>query len=202
MPRDRRLASPTSPYRPRRLGLRDGRQVTLRAIAESDAPDIQRAFDRLSSASRYQRFLHHKKQLSPDALARGVHPRPGQDFAFVATVPRADGVDIVGAAQYVRAEEGNAGTCEFAITVDEEWRGSGLARHLLACLLRRARRDGYTLMEGLVMADNAPMLTLARKLGFTVEPAPPEGSVVRVLRNLVPARRPPLRRRARAPKSR
>ena len=43
---------------------------------------------------------------------------------------------------------------------------------------------------------------LARKLGFTVEPAPPEGSVVRVLRNLVPARRPPLRRRARAPKSR
>ena len=168
--------------------MRDGRQVTLRAIAESDAPDIQRAFDRLSAASRYQRFLHHKKQLNPAALERGVHPRPGRDFAFVATVPRAEGVDIVGAAQYVRAEEGNTSLCEFAITVAEEWRGSGLARQLLACLLRRARRDGYTLMEGLVMADNAPMLALARKLKFTVAPAPPEGTVVRVLRNLVPER--------------
>jgi RimJ/RimL family protein N-acetyltransferase len=41
-------------------------------------------------------------------------------------------------------------------------------------------------MEGLVLAANAPMLALARKLGFSVEAVPPDGSVVRVLRRLRP----------------
>jgi len=180
------VASKPAPYRPRRLVLRDGREVTLRAITESDAPAIQRAFDRLSADSRYQRFLHHKKQLSPAALERGVHPLPGQAFAFVATVPGPGGIDIVGAAQYVRAAEDDATTCEFAITVAEDWRGIGLARQLLASLLRRARRDGYAAMEGLVLAENAPMLALARKLKFVVEPSSPDSSAVRVLRMLAP----------------
>lgn len=180
------MASKPAPYRPRRLVLRDGREVTLRAVAESDASAIQQAFDRLSADSRYNRFLHHKKQLSPEALERGVRPLPGRDFAFVATVPRPGGIDIVGAAQYVRAAEDDDTTCEFAITLAEDWRGSGLARQLLASLLRRARRDGYAVMEGLVLADNAPMLALARKLKFVVEPSSPESSAVRVLRMLQP----------------
>jgi RimJ/RimL family protein N-acetyltransferase len=178
------VARKPATYRPRRLVLRDGREVTLRAITEADAPAIQRAFDRLSADSRYQRFLHHKKQLSPEALERGVHPQPGQAFAFVATVPRREGFDVVGAAQYVRAAAGNARTCEFAITLAEDWRGSGLARELLASLLRRARRDGYAVMMGLVLADNEPMLALARKLKFALEPSSEGSAVVRVVRTL------------------
>jgi len=90
----------------------------------------------------------------------------------------------VGAAQYVRADDGSTKTCEFAITVAEDWRGSGLATSLLASLVRRARRDGYRTMEGSVIAENAPMLALARKLGFTVHPVPEDATVVRVQRTL------------------
>ena len=54
-------------------------------------------------------------------------------------------------------------------------------------LLRRARYDGYALMEGLVLAANEPMLALARRLGFSVEAVPPDGTVLRVLRRLQPA---------------
>ena len=175
---------PTSRYRPRRVKLRDGREVTLRAIGAADAPEIVKAFERLTAESRYSRFMQHKRQLDPAALDRGVHPRPGRDFAFVATVPSADGVDIVGAAQYVPAEEGDARTCEFAITLAEDWRGSGLATQLLASLVRRARRDGYTTMEGAVIAGNAPMLALARKLKFTVHQVAEDATVVRVQRTL------------------
>jgi GNAT superfamily N-acetyltransferase len=185
------LTTRPSRYRPRRLVLRDGREVTLRAIAEADAPAIQRAFDHLSAASRHDRFLHHKKHLSPEALARGVHPRPGRDFVFVATVSRPDGFDIVGAAQYVQATPDDDSTCEFAITVAEDWRGCGLARHLLASLLRRARRDGYTSMLGMALADNAPILALTRALGFHIEPSSEDGSVVNVLRRLAPRRPAP-----------
>lgn len=186
-----RVATRATPYRPRRLVLRDGRELTLRAITEADAPAIQRAFDQLSVASRRDRFLHHKKHLSPQALARGVHPLPGRDFVFVATLPRPEGFDIVGAAQYVQATPGDDSTCEFALTVAEDWRGCGLARQLLSCLLRRARRDGYAVMMGLVLADNAPMLALARSLKFDVEPSPDDGTVVHVRRRLGPPRPAP-----------
>jgi RimJ/RimL family protein N-acetyltransferase len=59
-------------------------------------------------------------------------------------------------------------------------------------LLRRARYDGYTAMEGLVLAENVPMLALARKLGFSVEAVPPDGTVLRVLRRLGVASAPPV----------
>jgi len=178
-----RVATPPR-YRPRRLRLRDGREATLRAIVASDAAEIVQAFERLSAVSRYYRFMQHKKNLDLEALERGVHPRPGHDFAFVATIPAADGIDIVGAAQYLRANDSDPKTCEFAITVAEDWRGSGLAAKLLASLVRRARRDGYRTMEGLVIADNVPMLALARRLRFTVQPVPEDATVLRVQRAL------------------
>jgi len=178
------MARPTAAYRPRRLRLRDGREVTLRAISPADAPEIAQAFERLSTESRYSRFMQHKRRLDPAALDRGVRPRPGRDFAFVATIPATDGIDIVGAAQYVRALEDDPTTCEFAITLAEDWRGSGLAKQLLASLVRRARRDGYTRMEGAVIAGNSPMLALARKLGFTAHPVPDDATVIRVERLL------------------
>jgi acetyltransferase len=184
-----RLSRVASRYRPRQVTLHDGREVTMRAVVESDAPEIVQAFDRLSADSRYYRFAHHKKHLSEAALERGVHPRPGRDFVFVATVAAADGIDIVGAAQYVRADEHSDETCEFAITVAEAWRGCGLASVLLASLVRRARRDGYRAMEGWVLADNAPMLALARKLHFVIEPVPGDTTVLRAQRALHPPHR-------------
>ena len=135
--------------------------------------------------------MYHKKHLDPAALARGVHPRPGQDSALVATVPRPEGVDIVGAAQYVRASPTDDLTCEFAITVAEDWRGCGLAQEPLACLLIRERFDHYEAMVGLVLAVNVPMLALAHKLGFSVESSSEGETVVKMLRQLDSGRHGP-----------
>ena len=90
----------------------------------------------------------------------------------------------MGAAQYVRAQEDDAELCEFAITVAEDWRGSGLSTQLLSSLLRQAPHDGYTVMQGAVMAENVPMLALARKLGFEIKRLPDDATVVRVWRAL------------------
>lgn len=183
-PEHGRAAKTTRAYRPRRITLRDGREVTLRAVKESDATEIAQAFERLSASSRYSRFMMHKKRLDQAALHRGVHPRPGRDFVFVATIPAADSIDIVGAAQYVQAGDSAARACEFAITVAEDWRRSGLATRLLASLVRRASRDGYELMEGWVIAQNTAMLALARRLEFKVEAVPGDTTVLRVVRVL------------------
>jgi RimJ/RimL family protein N-acetyltransferase len=171
-------------YRPRRIRLRDGREVTQRAVAPSDAAEIVQAFERLSAQSRYNRFMQHTRQIDAGLLQRGVNPRPGRDYVFVATVPAPDDYDIVGAAQYQPAGPDEGDTCEFAITVAEDWRGSGLATRLLASLVRRARRDGFKTMEGWVLAENRSMLALARKLGFKSERLADDASVVRVHRAL------------------
>lgn len=169
-------------YRARRATLRDGRTVTLRAVRPEDAGEIVQAFERLSAQSRYLRFMQHKRELDPQALARGVDPVPGREFALVATVPAYDGYDIVGAARYVASAQPK--TCEFSITVAEDWRGAGLATTLLRRLMLRARRDGYRAIEGFVLADNAPMLALARYLRFDVRPVPEDATVCMVRRAL------------------
>jgi RimJ/RimL family protein N-acetyltransferase len=182
-----RPAATAPRYRPRRFGLRDGREVTLRAITEDDKAEIVQAFDRLSADSRYLRFMRHKKQIDPAALEQGVRPRPGEAFVLVATVPAADGIDIVGAAQYLHAARSAGRTCEFAVTVAEDWRGGGLAARLLQGLLRSARRDSFETMEGWVLAENLPMLTLARRLHFRVEAVADDTTLFRVARTLQPA---------------
>jgi RimJ/RimL family protein N-acetyltransferase len=184
-------------YRPRQLRLRDRRCVTLRGIVEADAAEIVQAFERLTADSRYLRFMQHKKQIDPAELHRGVRPVPGREFAFVATVPADDGIDIVGATRYVPSE--HADTCEFAITVADDWHGSGLSDQLLRSLIRRARHDGFRVMEGFVLAANSPMLALAQRLGFAISPQDGEPTVVRVTRDL---QRAPRRRRPAPPTAR
>ncbi len=198
-------AMPTARTRPRRITLRDGREVTLRAIRESDAEEIMQAFDRLSVDSRYARFMHHKPHINEQALAKTVCPTPGRAFVYVATTPADDGIDIVGAAQYLPATDANSydppetATCEFAITVADDWRGNGLARQLLTCLVRRARRDGYTTMQGYVLSSNLPMLGLARSLKFTAALDPDGAQVTMVKRSLAVAPRPRTAAPARKP---
>jgi RimJ/RimL family protein N-acetyltransferase len=172
-------------FRPRLLVLRDGRAVTLRAVRPQDDGAILRAFHRLSPRTRYLRFMQHKKELDPRILARGVRPQAGRECALVATVLADAGYDVVGAARYVQADTPD--TCEFAVTVADDWSGSGLATAIMSSLLRCAARDGYTHMVGNVLSENAAMLALARRLGFRTHPHPDEANLVRVRRPLAPA---------------
>ena len=175
-------------YRARRATLRDGRQVLIRAVRPDDADEIRQAFGRMSSESRYMRFLQHKRELDPDRLQHGVHPVLGREFVLVATIPAADGIDIVGAVRYVAAPV--RGACEFAVTIADDWQRVGLAATLMRSLIRRAARDGYRSIEGLVLRDNRAMLELARRLGFKVKFEPGDGSLRRVVRRLArPANR-------------
>jgi len=181
---DTRTAQPrkVATYRPRRVVLRDGRAVTLRAIQPGDASEIVQAFERLSAESRYLRFMQHKKELDLKQVERGTNPVAGREFTFVATAPAPDGIDIVGATRYVEAKEPE--TCEFAVTVADDWNHQGLATILLRSLIRRAKRDGYRTIEGLVLADNEPMLALARHLRFAAVPNTDDATVVVVRRAL------------------
>jgi RimJ/RimL family protein N-acetyltransferase len=155
--------------------LRDGRGVRVRAMGDSDDAEILQAFGRLGADARYMRFMRQVREVDEDRLRKTLASFPEHGFGIVATVPAADGYDIVGSAILVVGN--NPTTCEFAITILPEYGGAGLGRILLSELISTAKRRGLGEMEGFVLAVNRPMLKLASRLGFSIVPDPDDGSV-------------------------
>ena len=172
-----------APFRPRRVRLRDGREILVRAIEAGDRSELVQGFDRLSRRSRYLRFMQHVSELDDELLDRATHPLAGREFTLVAVTDAPDGFDIVGAARYVQAVA-LPDRCEFSITVADAWQRCGLAIILLNCLIRRARSDGYRILQGDVMAGNAAMLALARRLNFVCRARADDATIIAVERIL------------------
>ncbi len=155
--------------------LRDGRAVHIRNIHQSDEAELLQAFDRLSPTARYMRFMRFVKEPNLERLRKALASFPDSGTGIVATIPAADGIDIVGAAFFVLG--GDASNCEFAVNVSAEFGGAGLGSTLLRTLIEAAKGRGLQEMEGFVLADNKSMLGLARRLGFSNERDPDDGGV-------------------------
>ena len=122
------------------IKLRDGRAVHLRAMRPSDEAEILQAFDRLSADARYMRFMHTVREPNLEHLRKVLASFPESGVGIVATVPAADGIDIVGTAIFVIGSD--PANCEFAITIAAEYGGAGLGRTLLTALIDLARSAG------------------------------------------------------------
>jgi acetyltransferase len=160
------------------IPLRDGRSVRVRAMVPTDEPELLQAFSRMSEDARYMRFMRVVREPNLERLRKVLASFPEGGIGIVATVPAEDGVDIVGSAIAIVV---NRTTCEFAISVASAFGGAGLASALMRVLIDAAAARGLTEMEGFVLAENQPMLRLAKRLGFSVTPDP-EDRAVRVCR--------------------
>ena len=164
-----------APFTDYEATLRDGRSVRVRAMSSSDDAEILQAFGRLSADARYMRFMRVVREVDQDRLRKTLASFPEHGFGIVATIPAADGFDIVGSA--ILVIDKNPSVCEFAITILSEYGGVGLGRTLLGTLIATAKRRGLKQMEGFVLAVNQPMLKLAARLGFSVTRDPDDSSV-------------------------
>jgi acetyltransferase len=135
---------------------------------------VVRPLDRLADGRACQRF---GAALEPDdlrlrfagptrwsaALAERLVPREGTAFAAF------DGSgEILGLGEVVGSE--------IALAVRSDVKHRGLGRLLLERLVRHALEHGMTEVVGTVLAENRPMLALARLAGFRVSAF--EGAVV------------------------
>ena len=100
---------------------------------------------------------------------------PEAGIGIVATVPAADGIDIVASAIAIFAADRR--DCEFAITVASEYGGAGLATALMTRSSTRPGSRGMKEMEGFVLKQNQAMLGLAKRLGFGIERDPEDASI-------------------------
>jgi acetyltransferase len=159
--------------------LRNGRTVHIRLVRQADEAELLQAFDRLSPDARYMRFMRPVREPNVDRLRKALASFPESGFGIVATVPAADGIDIVGSA--ICMIESIPSNCEFAISVAGDYGGAGLGSTLMRALIDAARRRGLKDMEGFVLAENTPMLALAKRVGFSVA-RDPDDPAIRICR--------------------
>jgi RimJ/RimL family protein N-acetyltransferase len=147
---------------PRRITLRSGQRVLVRAVRPDDAPGLAEAYEQLSETSRYRRFFAVKPHLSEQSLAYFTNVDHHDHEALIAVAP--DSGRLVGVARFIR-DPREPDQAEVAVTVIDSWQRRGLGTVLLRELARRAAEEDIRHFTAEILAENRPMLTLAHRLG-------------------------------------
>jgi RimJ/RimL family protein N-acetyltransferase len=129
-------ASPVAALRPGAL------ELVIRPVVPSDRDAIERGFQELTPDSKYYRF-HTPFRTLPEWLARYLTEVDGVDHVALIGFDRhaEPGQDAVGVARFVRNPK-LPESADLAITIADRLHGRGLARCLLAALVRAARERG------------------------------------------------------------
>jgi acetyltransferase len=165
--------------------LPDGTRVFLRPLREADLAHGQEYFARLSEESKYLRFMTPTPNLTPATLALVVDVlHAARAGITVAIVDHDRDERLIGGARIVPTER--RGTCEFALSIVDEWQGRGLGTVLMREAVRLARQLGYHRVEGTVLTINTKMLKVAQRLKFHLHVDPQDPSVTIVSRTIAP----------------
>lgn len=155
--------------------LADGTDIIIRPIRPEDALIEQVFFRKLSTESRYFRFMQELNELSQDMLIRFTQLDYSRELALMAVTMENNEEIEVGVARYSMNPDGNS--CEFALVVADEWQHKGIGTRLMQALISSARQQGFSLMEGEILTSNQPMRRLVESLGFTVTASLEEPSI-------------------------
>ena len=162
--------------------LADGTDLVIRPIRPEDA-EIEQAFvNGLSEQSKRFRFMHVINEMTPQMLSHFTQIDYDRDMALIA-VTHVDGQEQeIGVARYSRNPDGES--CEFALVIDDRWNHKGIGTLLMRRLIEVARRHRLQTMDGEVLSDNHPMLTLTRNLGFEQTTDPQDSTVTQISKSL------------------
>jgi len=116
----------------------------------------------MSAQSRYFRFMHAVKDLSPRMVVQFTKLDYDRQMAFVA-VPE-NSTAIVGVSQYTIDGERISG--DFAIAIDDNFHGQGIATQLMMQLIEHAKTQSLQALRGDVLRSNHAMRGFMEHLGF------------------------------------
>ena len=159
--------------------LRDGSVINIRPIRPEDARMELAFVEGLSEQSRYMRFFNPARSLPARMLARFTQVDYERELALIALPGEPTGAGVtrmIGVARYTPDADGTS--CEFAVTVADDWHNRGLATLLMQRLIAAAREAGYQRMTGTVLVVNTAMRSLMQALGFSARATPHDASVL------------------------
>ena len=145
--------------------LTDGSAAILRPIRPDDEPGHAEFIGRMTPEDLRFRFFGMVRAIEHHQMARMTQIDYDREMAFVATRSGADGhPEPLGEIRTV-TDPGNR-QAELSVMVRSDLKGYGLGSILMDKAIRyhRARSTGEICLQ--ILAENTPMLRLARKFGF------------------------------------
>ncbi len=148
------------------ITLRSGETIFCRPIRPEDEHAHNEFFARLSPEDIRFRFFGLIQELPHSQMARFTQIDYDREMAFIAIrTIKGERAETLGVVRTIN--DANNQTAEFAIVVRSDMKGQGVGRQLLEKMIRYCRKRGTERLIGQVLTDNAGMLELAQRTGFT-----------------------------------
>jgi RimJ/RimL family protein N-acetyltransferase len=158
--------------------LRNGTEVTIRAIRPDDKELLLAAFRELEDSTIYSRFFAPKKDITEQELKWATEVDFFRTVALVCCIPAGGQERIIGGGRYIAADEADPpSSAEIAFVVEEDYQGLGLGSILLKHLVSIGRDQGICSFEAEVLPSNMAMLRVFGRAGLPVSTAPSGDSI-------------------------
>ncbi|MFN4337102.1 MAG: GNAT family N-acetyltransferase [Candidatus Nitrosocaldus sp.] len=160
--------------------LKDGRVVLLRPIKPEDEPLWLDMFKHLSQESVYQRFFTVIKDTPHEQIVRYCNIDYAREMSIVAELSEGNVRRIIGVVSLVidsKRSKDSYREGEVAVIVADPWQGLGLGTKLVDYILEIAEDMGVKVVNAVMLANNARIIDLMRRMGFKLE-ALDEGTMV------------------------
>ncbi len=162
--------------------LANGSNIIIRPIRPEDAVMEKDFVHRLSERSKYFRFMQSLHELTPEMIVRFTQIDYDREMAFVALSENENMPHELGVGRYMMNPDGLS--VEFALVVADDCQCMGIGSRIMKTLMQTAKSKGMSFFESEVLLANNPMLSLVKKLGFSIEAIAGNNEIVRVVKDL------------------
>lgn len=158
--------------------LKNGMDVTVRAVRQDDKDRFIDAFRNLERESVYTRFFGFKNELTKEDLKTITEVDFENVVALVVTKTEGQDETIIGSGRYIAGDApGGKRNAEVAFTVVEGYHGLGIASRILRRLIAIARDKGIAMFEADVLPENKAMLAVFGRSGLAMSQSREDGIV-------------------------
>ena len=146
---------------------KDGQMIHFRPIQPQDEALLKELFYSHSEQTIMHRYLAHIRYLSAAQAQKFVALDYRNDFALIGLVPHEGRERMICVGRYFRNP--SASDAEIAITVHDDFQHHDIGTFLVRTLVTIAREHGITAFTAAVLADNAAMMHVFRKVAGKIE---------------------------------
>lgn len=148
--------------------LEDGTDVLLRPIRPEDEGIESEFINGLSEETSRYRFFNIVRNLPHSDLVRFCNIDYDREMAIIAEITEGGRRHQIGVARLIAEPDRSRG--EFAVVIGDRYQAKGLGRKLVDMIIDIGEEKRFDSIYGVVLRENAPMLTLCRQMGFTLHP--------------------------------
>jgi GNAT superfamily N-acetyltransferase len=145
---------------------KDKGPVNFRPAKSVDERLLQELYYRLNDEDRRYRFLAQRKTFPHEDIQTRMMCDYQSSLFIVGVVGTEDNPRIIAEGSFYVDE--NTNLAEVSITIDEEYRGQGLAKHIFNKLIELAKERGIAGFFGEIAADNYAMFHILNLLPYKI----------------------------------